>query len=119
MSLGEKLAALPKKEPIYIENTTGKKGYMGVANKKGENTLEYQKIGPAFPGGSFIRMAAEPDGNCFFNSFLLLNISLNEIFCEKPDSEDQLSPDSIICNSEAFKPPNLFKFCSKIIGSVT
>ena len=72
MSLGEKVAALDKykKTPEFIENTEGKLGYMGVESK-GENKIEFQKIGPAVPKGSFIRLAAEPDGNCFFSSLLL------------------------------------------------
>jgi hypothetical protein len=82
MSLSEKVAALPKKDPTFIENKSGKKGYMGVANKKGENKIEYQKIGPAVPGGSFIRLAAQPDGNCFFSSLLLLIRKLTIGFTE-------------------------------------
>lgn len=72
MSLGEKVAALDKykKTPEFIENTEGKLGYMGVESK-GENKIEFQKIGPTVPKGSFIRLAAEPDGNCFFSSLLL------------------------------------------------
>ena len=72
MSFGEKVAALDKykKTPEFIENTEGKLGYMGVESK-GENKIEFQKIGPAVPKGSFIRLAAEPDGNCFFSSLLL------------------------------------------------
>jgi hypothetical protein len=70
MSLNEKVAALPKKNPEFVENTNGKLGYMGVESK-GENKIEFQRIGPAVSGGSFIRLAAQPDGNCFFSSLLL------------------------------------------------
>ena len=70
MSLKEKIAALPKKEPIYVENMDGKQGYLGVGTK-GENKIEFQKIARPLSKGSFVRLAVEPDRNCFFSSLLM------------------------------------------------
>ena len=78
MSFKEKVKALESstKTPEFIENVRKTPGYMGVKNGAGENKIEYQKIGPATTGGTFIRLAADPGGNCFFASFLLLTRDL-------------------------------------------
>lgn len=78
MSFKEKVKALESstKTPVFIENVRKTPGYMGVKNQPGENKIEYQKIGPAATGGTFIRLAADPGGNCFFASFLLLTRDL-------------------------------------------
>ena len=78
MSFKEKVKALESstKTPAFIENVRKTPGYMGVKNEAGENKIEYQKIGPATTGGTFIRLAADPGGNCFFASFLLLTRDL-------------------------------------------
>ena len=50
---------------------------MGIAKVKGENKIEYQDIGTPISNGSFIRLAAESDGNCFFSSLLMTIRSKN------------------------------------------